>query len=111
MTVYNGQFDGRFAQVGAANAPVSITIETPGIGSARSGLSWLHWSYDGTPTGGAITLTAGTLTYTMFITTGGPGFLPFSDTLFPPGQPVTITLAAGGASVRGSLAALGVKIL
>lgn len=108
--IENQQFDGRFAQVGAANAPLTITLEAPTLGTIRNGFAWLHWSYNAAPTNGQITIVSGELSYTIFITAAGPGFLPFDQTVFRPGEQVVITLAAGGAAVRGSLAILGAKV-
>jgi len=63
-------------------------------------------SYDGTPTGGALTVTDGTDTWKVDITSAGFFSVSFVDEQrdgwrFPADTTVTITLAAGGSGVSG----------
>lgn len=67
------------------------------------------WSYDTTPTGGALTIASGATTIAKVdIPTSGPGFLPLKGfgTLVK-GDAITATLAAGGGSVVGKVALAG----
>ncbi len=102
------EFQSRHAQEGINNAPVVVNVAAS-AGGGHVSFSFVHWSYDADPTGGLLTITSGDLTYTMHITSGGPGFLPFEGVAFPANTAVTATLAAGGGTVEGSLALIGVR--
>ena len=70
-------------------------------------LDVVSWSYNGTPTGGELSLAVdGTDTYKVDITEGGPGHLPFGErgmlTSQTKGLTVVVTLAAV-AGVGGQL--------
>lgn len=92
----------------AANVAAVVTIAA--ISSVRNVLTDLHWSYNGTPTGGEITIIetrsdASTAElYRMKITSGGPGVLVFTPhRACSKGAAVTVTLTAGGAGITGTL--------
>ncbi len=98
---------GRHAQVGIANQIVIVTVAAQA--GMRTALTYLLWSYDATPTDGQITITDGEVTITLFVTSGGPGFIPLEGIAFAQNTAITVTLASGGAAVIGSLALLGVR--
>jgi len=103
---------GQYAAVSAANGPIVLTIPPPGDTSTprpRNTLTYVHWSYDDDPTGGTLTITDGTVTEIIHITNGGPGFLPFEGVAFAENAAVTFTLSAGGGTVIGALALIGVR--
>lgn len=88
----------------AANTAAVITI------AASEKEAWslkgIEWSYDGTPTGGRLTVAIDGTTYLdLDITTGGPGQLEFPEgfSRSTKNEEVVITLAAGGAGVTGKL--------
>jgi hypothetical protein len=74
-------------------------------------VDWIAFSYDGTPTGGKLTVAFGSTTLLeLDIAAAGPHFLDFSHRpLYNPAmtknEALTITLAAGGASVAGKVSA------
>jgi hypothetical protein len=103
------EFFGRHA-ISGDNVPLTLTIAAPG-GILRNSFNYIHWSYDGSPTNGAITITSGDITETMYVTSGGVGFLPFEGVAFPVATAVTVTLSAGGTNVNGSLALIGVRAI
>ena len=68
----------------------------------------IQWSYDGTPTGGKITVqdgAGGTTLWEQAITAAGPGGQD-PDELGSVNTAMVITLAAGGAGVTGRLASV-----
>jgi hypothetical protein len=89
-----------------ANADAVITKAAPGAGKHNT-ISAVYWSYDGTPTGGALHIDSGNSAHRIFsidITAGGPGFMHFD----PPRKinaatALIVTLVAGGAGVTGKL--------
>jgi hypothetical protein len=90
------------AQAPAANTPAVATLAAdPAAGWTVAGV---RWSYDGVPAAGSITVASGGVTETYYVTAAGPGFLPFDPPLlFPANQAVTVTLAAGGSGVKGTV--------
>ena len=92
----------------AVNTAAVQTL-TPGNSTQAVILTGVWWSYvGGTPTGGNLTVSDGTLTpININISTAGPGYIPFDIPLrFTPGANVTITLAAGGSGVTGTCGGL-----
>jgi hypothetical protein len=87
---------------------LTLTIAAP-LGELRNSFNYLHWSYDGNPTNGVLTITSGDVTETMYITSGGVGFLPFEGVAFARNTAVTVTLTAGGSGVNGSIAIIGAR--
>lgn len=86
-----------------ANAAAAVTLTAPSDG--YNVIDWVAWSYDGDPTGGKLTIELGSTDFEVDITTGGPGVLKFSENpiVVTKNTAVTLTLAAGGASVTGKL--------
>lgn len=75
-------------------------------------IDWIRWSYDGTPTGGKVTVAVGGVTIDEFdITSGGPGIMRYDPPLYVPeqtlNQAVVVTLASGGGSVTGKILVRG----
>ena len=94
----------------AANTAVAITL--PADPEQCHVVCRVDWSYDGAPTGGKVTITAGSTTLReLHIVEGGPGLMDWYKDLNNPGihnddtkgEAVTVTLTAGGASVVGTL--------
>lgn len=88
---------------------VTATVTFAAVTGKRHIITGVAWSYDATPTGGSIVVAdnlLGTL-LSLTITASGPGFiifpLPVASDL---DAQITITLAAGGASVSGRVWAL-----
>jgi len=88
--------------VSAANAAVAITLQA---GRARNMLSGVvYWSYSGDPTGGLLTIAGGGLNFSVDITAGGPGFVPFYTPIrAADDNAIVITLSAGGDGIVGRL--------
>ena len=88
----------------AANTAAVVTLGAPGAGRYNV-IASVEWSYDDDPTGGSLVITDGAITvFTQYITTGGPGFFQWvPPKRFGTNSAVTITLAAGGAAVTGSV--------
>ncbi len=86
----------------AANTAAVVTIAA--ATNKYHHISQVVYSYDADPTGGSLTITDGTYTVVVDITTTGPGSLyfprEFASSL---GSAITVTLAAGGAGVTGKL--------
>lgn len=82
----------------------SVTLDAHTSGDLPR-IDSIQWSYDDTPIGGAITVTAGGVTMlALDITTAGPGFLNFAQGLYGPrGASIVVTLAAAGSGVHGKL--------
>lgn len=86
----------------ASNTAAVVTYTA--VASTYHYIGYIYWSYDGTPTGGSITVTdAGDTVFKVDITNAGPGFLP----LVPPlksavaNTAMVVTLAAGGSGISG----------
>lgn len=98
--------------VNGTNVPLVIEIGSPGATSPpmpRNTLTFVHWSYSDDPTNATLTITDGVVTETIYITTGGPGFLPFEGVAFAENAVVRFTLSPGGAGINSSLALIGVR--
>lgn len=98
---------GRHAQAMADGQAVTITIAAQ-VGM-RNAATYLLWSYDATPTNGSIVITDGEVTITLYVIDGGQNFIPLEGIAFAINAAVTITLASGGAAVKGSLAIIGAR--
>jgi hypothetical protein len=84
----------------AANTAVVVTL--PAIASEQF-IDYLEPSYDGTPTGGLLSVTfGGNLVYRSLISNAGPGPRNVLWRI-PNSTEVVITLAAGGSGVTGRL--------
>jgi hypothetical protein len=103
------EYFGRHA-ISGDNVLLTLAIAAPG-GRLRNSFNYLHWSYNGNPTDGTLTIVSGDITETMYVTSGGVGFLPFEGVAFPENTAVTVTLSAGGANILGSLALIGVRAI
>jgi hypothetical protein len=93
------------AQAPAANVNAVCTLT--GVAGQAWKLEHLRWSYNAAPTAGSLTVAwtdpaAGAVSEVLWITVSGPGALEYNRT-FPAGSTVTITLAAGGAGVSGTV--------
>lgn len=94
----------------AAQAPASNTAAVCTL-PATAGYQWkverIRWSYSGTPTAGSLSIAwtdpvAAAVTETLAITQGGLDWMDIFR-LFPPNVGVTITLAAGGSGISGTV--------
>jgi len=83
------------------NEAATIEVENPRY------IEWIHFSYNAVPTDGYLQIALDDTTlYKQYITQGGPGPVPFADKLAMTGDgTLIITLAAGGAGVKGCLVA------
>lgn len=86
------------AVTSASNTAASVTLEKqPGT---RARITHLAWSYSGTPAGGITITGLDGDTFTVDITSGGPGALLFpKNFLGRVNTDVVVTIAAGGAVV------------
>lgn len=102
------------AQAPAAGQAPAVNVAAVWTGVAPTdNVSWIidciGWSYSSDPTDGSIIISwidpdSGAVTEKYYITKGGPGVLPFSPgKMFPRNTLVTITLAAGGSGVYGTI--------
>ena len=86
----------------AVNTAAVITYAAhPGY---RHCIDGIIWSYNAVPTGGFLRVNSPAVNASFYvdITVGGVGFIPVKRK-GPPGAPMIITLAAGGAAVIGSV--------
>jgi hypothetical protein len=101
-----------FVDAPAANTAATITLAASGATFKRV-LYAVAFSYDNTPTGGQITITAGGATvYTQYITTSGAGFIPIPPSGWETSnnnEAVVVTLAAGGAGVSGAVSVIATR--
>jgi hypothetical protein len=94
--------------VSAPAANTAATVTATGQDNQYIIFQVIMWSYNGAPTGGNISAvtTGGATILDWDITTSGPGFVPIPEKGLQspsPGEAVTITLTAGGATVSGKL--------
>lgn len=86
----------------AANTDAVATITA--IENGRIHGVEAHWSYSDAPTGGKLTIKSGsTVISEVDVTASGPGFLPLNGLETSPGEALSATLAAAGASVSGKV--------
>lgn len=85
-----------------ANANEAASITLAAVENYSHVIRWARVSYDGDPTGGKLTITRGSDVETIYLTAGGPQFIPL-DLVAAENQAVTIALAEGGDGVKGSL--------
>jgi hypothetical protein len=88
----------------AANTAAVVTLPAT-TGKAHT-LTLVSYNYSGAPTGGSLAISdGGTTVYEQAVTATGPGevSLPLAGIAGTTGNAVTITLAAGGASVTRRL--------
>jgi hypothetical protein len=91
------------AQAPAVNTAAVWTGAAQTDGS-RWSISSILWSYSGTPTAGSIVIAWGSVSVTLYVTVGGPGQFNFPIPLqLPSDTAVTVTLAAGGSGVTGTV--------
>jgi hypothetical protein len=87
----------------AANNAAVVTLAAPGAGRSNVVAS-VEWSYSAAPTGGQLTIANGISTWTVYVTDGGPGFFRWEPPKrYADNRAVTVTLAAGGAAVSGTV--------
>jgi hypothetical protein len=95
--------------ISSSNTAGVVTLATPPTGYAWI-ITGVWWSYNGTPTGGNLTLNDGSDEWDVDITTSGPGFVPFNTGfIFAQGHNVTFTIAAGGSGVVGKCGVIGAR--
>ncbi len=93
-------------QAPAANTDAVVVLAA--VAAQAWSLSQIAWSYSAAPAAGSLTIAWGTVSMVFLITAGGPGQLLFPQPLrFPINTVVTITLAAGGGVVVGTVYPLG----
>lgn len=87
------------------NAACVVTLAADS--QARWHIGGLAFGYSAAPTGGLLTISDGTTSFSIPITSAGYGWHNFPTGLtFSKNKAVTITLAAGGSGVVGYLAVL-----
>jgi hypothetical protein len=86
----------------AANTAAELTFAAEA--GRRHVVYKIGWSYDDTPVGGQIQVFSGgeAMTAPFYITSGGPGWLPFT-VVGKIGQNLLVQVTAGGAAVTGSI--------
>ena len=87
----------------AVNTVAIVTLTA--VTDKRRELHGIAWSYNASPTGGSVIIEDGSTTiFKVFVAATGPDSLNFNRTIFStPGQALTITLAAAGGAVTGTL--------
>lgn len=95
----------------AANAAAEVTFAA--VAGSRNQFEFIAWSYDDDPTGGNLTVHngAGATYFDIDITSGGPGFIPFTPEMSPIGAALYITLTAGGAGISGKVNVMGHRVV
>ncbi len=99
-------FDTPKRATSAAGAACSVTYSNTSAKKLRAKGGGIIFSYSADPTGGGITVVAGSLTLLdVDITDGGLGFLPFAGFDIPKDNvdDVVVTLKAPGGTVVGKL--------
>lgn len=86
----------------ASNTAAVVTLAVPGSGISHV-LYSAAWSYDGDPTGGALTIAVdGGTWFKIDIVKAGPGQFTFDPPLkATANKQVVVTLAAGGSGISG----------
>jgi hypothetical protein len=87
-----------------ANATAVVTLTTNNL--IERSIKQIVYSYSGTPTAGSIKIEdgAGNTIGFWYITSGGPGVLPFNDGFHGTlANNLIITLAAGGSGIFGTM--------
>lgn len=95
----------------AANTAAQVTFAA--AANQRNQFEFIAWSYNGTPTGGNLTVHngAGAVYFNIDITAGGPGFIPFTPEMSAVGSALYVTLTAGGAGVSGKVNVMGHRLV
>ena len=110
ITVANSNFAVRpgttaLRHLPASNTAAILTLTGTGTGpGSATVIQGIAWSYDAAPTGGNLKIenASGTIIFSIDITAAGPGFLPF-PWKSSNGNPLIVTLAAGGSGVTGKV--------
>lgn len=103
-SIFNRPIDVKAKLDASANALASVTFSA--VAGAQHHAYVVHWSYDGAPTGGKITVKDdGTAVFELDITAGGPGRAPLPPVIGTANKDMVVELAAGGAGVTGKLVA------
>lgn len=98
--------------VSDTNIPVSgnqdALIRYVGVTNQRHTIRGMSWGYNATPVGGSgvvsIESPSGTVLYSQYVTSSGPGTQLFEDGFrTPAGQDMLVFCRSGGASVKGSI--------
>lgn len=91
--------------VPAPNTDAVVTLAASSDSRERVAIDAIHWSYSNAPAAGVLTVASnGVVLYTLYVTNGGAGFLPFGRGFDGSrGQNLVITLSAGGGGVLGTL--------
>lgn len=95
----------------AGGAAATFTFADPGDGYSIV-VGSVSWSYDTTPTGGAITVSDGTTSISHKVSAAGPNSITFNPPLlFADTTAVTVVAAAGGGAVIATAHGCGYKQL
>lgn len=86
----------------------TVTLASPGA-TLRWAFTGIFFSYDSAPTGGQVTLSVnGVAMIDFYVTSAGPGFIPFERPMIAgANQAVTLVAAGGGGSVKVKCGFLG----
>lgn len=97
--------------VPAANTAATVTFAA--VAGSRNLFEFVAWSYSDDPTGGRLYVhnNAGTVYFDITITSGGPGFIPFTPEMSGVGSALYVTLAAGGAGISGKVNVMGHRVV
>jgi hypothetical protein len=86
----------------SANTAAVVSIPAPGD-KRRIVVDQIHWSYNAQPTDGKLTIAEdGQTCHSLYVTNAGPAVLA-KAVEFGDNVAVVVTLAAAGASVKGSI--------
>lgn len=90
-----------FSRPTSGNAAASVVLAAPGVGRSHA-VHGVDFGYASTPSNGLLTVTDGTTTYQVPVTSAGPGPIDFRPPLvFAANAQVSGSLSAGGAGVSG----------
>lgn len=98
------------ADVNAPSSNTAAVVTYAATAGAAHVVSGIGWSYSGSPTAGNLKIEdgSGNTVFSLDITAGGPGFLPFDPhKRGTVNTAMIVTLAAGGSGVSGKVSVLG----
>ena len=93
-----------YAHQDATNSVAKIAIAA--VNDLRHSISWIAWSYSGTPVGGTLrVLDAGDVVFDIDVTLTGSDKFDFGDSAIigSPGADMIVELTAGGVGLKGKV--------
>ena len=101
------------SHVSAPGANTIATVTFGAVAGQRNQFEFVAWSYNDDPTNGRLYVHngAGVIYFDIDITSGGPGFIPFTPEMSAVGAALYVSLAAGGAGISGKVNVMGHRLV